>query len=303
MYTISEMEASSDWAWRWRGGPLGEERSLFFFNFELFSRTDLAPTPDCSDSVMLTPALLLQLALLPRARPLGFAQVNQRCARLSIQLLPTEGGTARDDILASASKAASEGDHWTPGETGKGFKRGMQKRKGKAKKSERKAPAAGSGFAKEVDGLKYTRQPKPGAACGCGSGNTYAGCCGPLHASGTAGDVLQLVRARYTAYRYRQPGFLIVTTAEGSEEWHADAAKWTKELLLMCDRFAFEKLRLLSEPSIEGSTATATFSVSLVEKGTIRMFRAVETSTFMLQDGRWLYSDGEVRYEDDKEDD
>jgi SEC-C motif-containing protein len=248
-------------------------------------------------------ALALQLALLPRAAPLRWAQVHRRCAPLSMQLLPTEGGTARDGILARASQAALEGDRWTPGETGKGFKRGLQKRKGKAKRSERKAPAAGSGFAKEVDGLKYTRQPKPGTACACGSGNTYAGCCGPLHASGTVADVLQLVRARYTAFRYRQPGFLIATTAEGSDEWKTDAAMWTKELLHMCDSFAFEKLRILSEPSIDDSTATATFSVSLVEKGTVRMFRAVETSAFVLREGSWLYSGGEVRYEDDKEED
>jgi len=156
---------------------------------------------------MLTLALLLPLALVPHARPLQPSRVYQRCSASAMQLLPTDDSeSAGGNLLASAADAATDGDRWTQGDSGKGFKRGTRKFKGKAKHTERKAAATGNGFnpsPEPLDGLKYTRQPKPGAPCGCGSGNTYAACCSLQHASGMADDVLKLVRARYTAFAYR----------------------------------------------------------------------------------------------------
>lgn len=215
-------------------------------------------------------------------------------------LLLVAGASA---LFRSPSPLMQQGgaDRWTPGDAGT-FRRALPKRRGKAKRTERKVPAAGRGFGKDIGGLKYTRQPAPDAPCGCGSGQSYGGCCAELHAAGAADDALGLLRARYTAYRYRQPAFLIATTAHDSPEWRADEAKWTRELLEQCDRFVFERLRVLREPELVGETATATFAVSLVEKGSIRMFRAVETSEYVLEDGHWLYRDGEVRYEVDEED-
>lgn len=215
-----------------------------------------------------------------------------------LQLL--DGKAAGNSLITMAAEAVrSDPDRFKPGDSGKGFKRGMQRRKGKPKRSEQKTPAAGSGFGRDVGGLNYSRQPKPGTPCDCGSGSTYAGCCSQGHAAGETDDVLKLLRARYTAYKYRQPAFLIATTDDRSSEWRpeADHAEWTSELLGMCDRFCFEGLHLIGQPVVSGDTATAIFSVELVEKGSIKMFIAVETSSFIRRDGKWLYSDGEVRYE------
>jgi len=177
------------------------------------------------------------------------------------------------------------------------LKGGLPPRKGKAKHTERKAPASNRGFGRTT-GLKYTREPKLDGLCACGSSMTYGECCASSHEAGAVtSDALTLLRARYSAFQYRLPDFLMATTQPGSEEWQDDATAWKKGLLAFCDRFVFEGLNVDHiSPSPDPDAAQITFTVSLVEKGSIKMLASRETSRFVRTDGMWLYVSGDVEY-------
>jgi uncharacterized protein YchJ len=64
--------------------------------------------------------------------------------------------------------------------------------------------AAGFGRAKGND-----RRPERSEPCACGSGDAYGACCARLHDGGIATDIPELMRARFTAYEYRLPDFLL----------------------------------------------------------------------------------------------
>mmetsp|Transcript_12012 Transcript_12012/g.25957 ORF Transcript_12012/g.25957 Transcript_12012/m.25957 type:complete len:223 (-) Transcript_12012:448-1116(-) len=174
-------------------------------------------------------------------------------------------------------------------------KRKLPKRAGKAKRSERLARPSGKGFG-AADGLKFDRRSKDGSICGCASGLTYGACCKALHEGAPAQDVMSLLRARYTAFSYRLPDYLIDTTSRSGSEWRDDYVAWKKEVMSFCDQFCFEGLTVEGEPEVDGNTATITFSVHLVQKGSIKMMDSREKSTFVRGETGWLYQGGEVDY-------
>lgn len=53
------------------------------------------------------------------------------------------------------------------------------------------------------------RRPEPNDACACGSGATYRACCSRLHDGAPAMSVEDLLRARFSAYEYKLPDFLL----------------------------------------------------------------------------------------------
>ncbi|EKX45861.1 hypothetical protein GUITHDRAFT_108311 [Guillardia theta CCMP2712] len=74
--------------------------------------------------------------------------------------------------------------------------------------------------------------------CACGSGRTYYRCCRDHHnCAGAPEDPVDLIRARYSAFAYRLPSFIIRTTSRKSKEW---TKKWMKELLDFMDSYKFE---------------------------------------------------------------
>eukprot|EP00965_Chrysotila_dentata_P062292 2063968-Pleurochrysis_carterae.AAC.1 len=176
-------------------------------------------------------------------------------------------------------------------------KRGLPKRKGKAKRSERIKPGSGKGFG-TVGGLNFDRRPKPDALCACSSGSTYAECCKPIHDGLPAGDPISLLRSRYTAYCYRLPDYLMQTTSATGSEWQEDGVSWKKEILGFCDKFVFEGLTIESEAAfVDDNKAAVTFKTQIVEKGSIKMMDVCETSMFVRADaGPWLYHEGNVGY-------
>jgi SEC-C motif-containing protein len=180
---------------------------------------------------------------------------------------------------------------------------GLRSRKG-AKRSERKKVASGKGFGRvPAAGLNFDRRPKAAdAACACGSGDPYQNCCAPLHGSGAPAPTPEaLVRARYSAYAYRLPQYLIDTTDPDGEEWQQDLAAWKRELLGYCDKFEFQKLKLDDDAASVGGgdadEAVVGFRANILQKGTINLMALREHSTVRKCDGRWLYTKGDVDYE------
>ena len=115
--------------------------------------------------------------------------------------------------------------------------KGGTKIRGKAKRSEQKKPSSGKGFGKQGSKLKYDRRPSANAVCACGSGISYGDCsCYMLHDGAEAATPGELVRARYSAYAYRLPDFLMRTTDPNGAEYEADQAGWKRSLLGFCVR-------------------------------------------------------------------
>lgn len=177
----------------------------------------------------------------------------------------------------------------------KGFKRGKKKSE---RKTEQKSTPSGKGFG-ATQAARFDRLPAKGAACACGSSQSYEECCKPCHEAVRAEDPLELVRARYAAYAYRLPDFLIDTTSPEHEEWQADRAAWKKELLNFCDTFVCDGLEVgEQQPADAADAVKVSFRAKLVQKGAIKMLDLLETSTLVRgAEGGWLYAKGEVGYE------
>jgi len=230
-------------------------------------------------------------------------QPTPRVPRTTMCQTPSAGITdARKQVVKARRAVQQEG-------------LGGMKTRAKAKRSEQKKPSTGKGFAKQDTGpaanLKYDRRPAASAECGCGSGLTYGDCCSRLHAGEDAATPSELVRSRFTAYKYRLPDYLVRTTDPDGEEWDADEAAFRKGLLGFCDDFEFQKLNVVDVREGDGSIqseddaastvarlAQVDFHVDFVQKGTLNLMVLKERSTFrQTSEGHWLYAKGEVDYD------
>ena len=127
--------------------------------------------------------------------------------------------------------------------------------------------------------------PSP-AVCPCGSGTTYAACCGRWHAGALhlqAPDAQALMRSRYAAYVLELPDYLLAT-------WHASTRP--------ADALHFEPgLRWLGlEVKRHASTGPDSAIVEFVARSKLggRAHRLHETSRFVREAGRWYYVDGDI---------
>ncbi|KAL3930693.1 MAG: hypothetical protein SGPRY_001428 [Prymnesium sp.] len=140
--------------------------------------------------------------------------------------------------------------------------------RGRGFRSERKNAKLGKGFANKGTGLNFDRRPKAKATCACGSGLSYGECCSVYHEALAcdAPEPSALVRARYTAFCYRLPDFLIATTDPEGEEFMEEVSSWKKQLLKLCDEMDFQGLQLINSETT-GSPPTVEFRASFVPKG------------------------------------
>jgi hypothetical protein len=66
-------------------------------------------------------------------------------------------------------------------------------------------------------------------SCPCGSGETYAACCGKLHTDVNSYRIAspeQVVRARYSAYAKKRPDFLMASTHPLNKNFDSDLTRW-----------------------------------------------------------------------------
>lgn len=128
--------------------------------------------------------------------------------------------------------------------------------------------------------MKITDEP-----CPCGSGQTYAQCCGVFHAGAAAPDAERLMRSRYSAYVGGLGDYLFAT-------WHPD----TRPAELGLDatpRPQWQALTVKSHVVQDSDHATVEFVARYKLNG--RACRLHETSRFVRLQGRWVYVDGDVR--------
>ncbi|NUR60663.1 MAG: YchJ family protein [Catenulispora sp.] len=116
--------------------------------------------------------------------------------------------------------------------------------------------------------------------CPCGTGETYADCCGALHAGrATANTAEQLMRSRYSAFAMNDAAYLLTS-------WHSS----TRPARLDLD----PGLRWTSLEIVDttGGTAfntdgTVEFIAHYREAGHPGLLR--ENSFFVREDGNWVY--------------
>jgi len=239
--------------------------------------------------VVCMPASLLLLCTSAAAAfaPAGLQTVAAvpACRAISPPLM--EAADKRKEIAKACRAVSSQG---------LGGLKAQKTRKGR--RTEQKAPPKGRGFGKNLGTLNFDRRPKPDATCGCGSGRAYADCCKSAHDDGRANEPEALARARYTAYAYRLPDFLIGTTDPNGDEMEADVAKWRATLLNFMDDFCYDGLEVVSTEAVGEAEAVVKFRAEVAQKETLNLKVLVERATFTKDaSGAWLYTRGDVEYE------
>lgn len=123
--------------------------------------------------------------------------------------------------------------------------------------------------------------------CPCGNAAGYARCCALLHRGAAAASAVQLMRARYSAYVLRREDYLLAS-------WHADTRPVS--LRLSAQQPAPTWLGLeIRRHRMDGDDRASVEFIARYRVGGGRAQRQHETSRFVLEDGHWLYLDGELK--------
>jgi len=118
--------------------------------------------------------------------------------------------------------------------------------------------------------------------CWCGSGKSYADCCGGyLDCHKIPANAEILMRSRYTAYVLLREDYLLIT-------WHSSKRPLT--LNLTKDAVKWIKLEVKDYKQKDTGHATVEFIAYYKIGG--RMHRLHEVSSFIYENDRWLYLDG-----------
>ncbi|MCK6395578.1 MAG: hypothetical protein L6Q67_18025 [Zoogloea sp.] len=121
--------------------------------------------------------------------------------------------------------------------------------------------------------------------CPCGASADYTRCCGRYLDEGLPAPTAEaLMRSRYTAYTQGREDYLQATwhPAHRPESLNLDedaATKWLGLAIKACC-------------SVDATHATVEFVARYKIGG--RAYRLHETSRFALEDGHWLYTDGDI---------
>ncbi|WP_052466040.1 YchJ family protein [Mobilicoccus massiliensis] len=125
----------------------------------------------------------------------------------------------------------------------------------------------------------------PGAACPCGSGATYAGCCRVFHDGRPAPTAEALMRSRYSAFAVGDAQHLLRT-------WHP---RTRPEGLTLDPGHRWIGLEVLgTQDGLDGDeTGVVVYRATSLDASGAR-HEMTETSRFARRGGRWVYVDGDV---------
>lgn len=126
----------------------------------------------------------------------------------------------------------------------------------------------------------------PSEPCPCGSGTSYAGCCGRWHAGAQhlqAPDAPTLMRSRYSAFVLGLYPYLL-------ETWHATTRP--AELQPNEAGLRWLGLQVKRHEVLDAEHARVEFVARSKLGG--RAHRLHEVSRFVREDGRWYYVDGDL---------
>lgn len=121
--------------------------------------------------------------------------------------------------------------------------------------------------------------------CPCGSGTSYADCCGPLHAGERGAETaLALMRSRFSAFALGDADYLRAS-------WHPRTRP--KRLDLDTD-VVWRRLQIVDTEAgaDDDNSGVVEFRAQFVRDGTRRILH--ERSRFTREKGRWFYVGGDV---------
>ncbi|MEL7431474.1 MAG: YchJ family metal-binding protein [Chlamydiota bacterium] len=127
-------------------------------------------------------------------------------------------------------------------------------------------------------------------SCPCCKNFAYKACCAPYHTGKAPENALLLMRSRYSAYALRQADYILKTEHPTLRAKQEAAHKETVEDF--CTKTTFEKL-VIYEFLEEKERSYVTFEAHLSQNGASYSF--LEKSLFLLENGLWLYADGEIK--------
>lgn len=124
------------------------------------------------------------------------------------------------------------------------------------------------------------------APCPCGSGRTYAGCCGALHDGlRHAGTAEALMRSRYSAFALRNERYLM-------NSWHPDTRPGQ---LRLAPGHAWTGLEILGTEAGGPDDTSGTVHYRAHSRSAGGHTDALtELSRFTRLQGRWVYVDGDI---------
>lgn len=119
--------------------------------------------------------------------------------------------------------------------------------------------------------------------CYCGSSNSYKECCEKfINSSQNAPTAEALMRSRYSAYATQAVGYLIATTAV-----------LQRKLLIKSDILEWSQSNKWNKLEIIAATEnTVEFKAYYTDSNNLSYIHH-EKSTFIIEDGKWYYVDGE----------
>jgi SEC-C motif-containing protein len=122
-----------------------------------------------------------------------------------------------------------------------------------------------------------------GNDCPCGTGRSYAQCCGVWHAGRPARDAELLMRSRYCAFVLRDERYLLAT-------WHP--SRRPRHVEFASDQ-TWLSLKVVDTRVIGPDSAEVTFIARYrTDRSTQLQHR--ERSRFVRESGIWLYLDGQA---------
>lgn len=126
------------------------------------------------------------------------------------------------------------------------------------------------------------RTPRDDTPCPCGSGETYGGCCGPVHRGAAAPTAEALMRSRYTAFAIGDERHLLLT-------WHPRTRP--REAALE-PGLQWTRLEVVATQGggAEEATGVVEFRAHWRAAGESGILH--ERSRFARVRGRWTYVDG-----------
>lgn len=129
--------------------------------------------------------------------------------------------------------------------------------------------------------------------CPCGTGDSYAACCHPLHAGGEAPDAERLMRSRFSAFARGDGAYLWRTLhPDHDERVSGSEAALEKSLAAQAGKVVYRGLRILEvvAPDADG-TAEVVFHVDVRSRGKDASFS--ERSYFAHDGVGWRYLVGQ----------
>ncbi|MHA7648654.1 YchJ family protein [Mycobacterium sp. ML4] len=124
-----------------------------------------------------------------------------------------------------------------------------------------------------------------GERCPCGSADSYADCCRPLHIGERgAATALALMRSRFSAFALGDADYLLLS-------WHP---RTRPQRLHLDSDVVWRRLQIVDTEAgaQDDTTGVVEFRAQYVRHGSRRMLH--ERSRFTREKGRWLYVDGDA---------